>query len=215
VLSFLAETGDDTHVQNLRRHAQAHAMEMTSQSHTDEAALFDDDDDEALAEAKRKVFSGEDAKDSVQRSRSFQRQPLTFDNTTRTAAGHHIMTVKALAVSSAVLASLQSITHALSLTDAARHHHCRHHALAARAQGLRRQPVGADERAGGRMSTRKHQTTQPAAALRRRPSYSSLTTCYSTSDPSVYIMRAAPPHTERVRGSATFTKRDQSEKRRG
>ncbi|PWN40199.1 RNB-domain-containing protein [Ceraceosorus guamensis] len=96
VLSYLAETGDDVHVQGLRRLELARAMEMTSQSHTDEAALFDDEDDEVLAEAKRKVFSGEDAKGSTQRMRSFQKQELTFDNTTVTN-GHHIMTVKSLA----------------------------------------------------------------------------------------------------------------------
>ena len=84
-IDFLAERSDDPHIQALRARAQQQKdMDMYTQSHQDEAALFDDDDEEdnaALAEAKRRLLSGEDAKDSVQRtaSRGYRRDELNFE----------------------------------------------------------------------------------------------------------------------------------------
>lgn len=69
-------------------------MEMTSQSHTDEAALFDDDDDDEedglMAARRRAMLSGEDAKDSVQRQKSFKKEPLQFEGLQTTPTGHRI-----------------------------------------------------------------------------------------------------------------------------
>ncbi|CAO1623899.1 unnamed protein product [Sympodiomycopsis kandeliae] len=101
-IDFLAEKSDDPHIQALRVRAQQQKdLDMYTQSHQDEAALFDDDDDddnEALAEAKRRLISGEDAKDSVQRSssRAYRQEELKFDGIQEPSTGHKIQTVKQL-----------------------------------------------------------------------------------------------------------------------
>lgn len=115
-ISWLAETSDDPHVKALRERARqqrAAAGELSSQSRQDEASLFDDDDDDCggdggrsavLAEARRRLLSGEDAKDSVQRtkSRGFREQDLIFEGVgarggSDAAAQHHkIQTIKTL-----------------------------------------------------------------------------------------------------------------------
>lgn len=107
-ISWLAETSDDPHVKALQERArQQKALDVSSQSH-DEAALFDDDDDDeeddeagaAVAEAKRRLLSGEDARESVQRtkSRDFKRADLVFDGVASSDANSHhkIQTIKML-----------------------------------------------------------------------------------------------------------------------
>ncbi|CAO1632312.1 unnamed protein product [Parajaminaea phylloscopi] len=121
-ISWLAETSDDPHVKALQERARRQReVELSSQSRQDEASLFDDDDASgsedggteddairktALAEAKRRLLSGEDAKDSVQRtkSRTLRTQDLVFEGVGADASQqqqqqqhhHHIQTVKVL-----------------------------------------------------------------------------------------------------------------------
>jgi len=74
-------------------------MEMTSQSHTDEAALFDDDDDEdeELMAARKAMLSGDDAQGSTQRLKSFNKQELKFNGVEKSnESGHCIQNIKQL-----------------------------------------------------------------------------------------------------------------------
>ncbi|EPQ29741.1 uncharacterized protein PFL1_06860 [Pseudozyma flocculosa PF-1] len=97
VISWLAENSDDVHVKKLQSLARQHAaMEMTSQSHTDEAALFDDDDDDdeddggegagarGLLAAQRFAASAEEVKGSTQRHKSYEKPQLHHTTATTT-----------------------------------------------------------------------------------------------------------------------------------
>lgn len=96
-IRWLAETSDDAHLQAIQGLADHHAgMEMASQSHTAEAALFDDEDDAELAEAKRKVYSGEDAAGSQQRTKSFRKTEIESEGAKVTADGHRIQEIREL-----------------------------------------------------------------------------------------------------------------------
>ena len=97
VISWLAEHSADAHVKRLRESAAQHAMmEMTSQSHTDEEALFEDDPTDAPSAAYAAMLSGEDAKGSEQRQKSFKRDPIDFKGVTVTRDGHHVQEITEL-----------------------------------------------------------------------------------------------------------------------
>ncbi|KAE8269781.1 hypothetical protein A4X09_0g2548 [Tilletia walkeri] len=106
VLQWLAENSDDVHVKRVRE-AQAHIknMEMTSLSHDDEQALFDDDEDEAIMAARRAMLSGEDARDSVQRTKSFKKEPPVFQGIKDNSDGHRIQTIKELGTVPVIITS--------------------------------------------------------------------------------------------------------------
>lgn len=106
VLTWLAENSDDVHVKRVRE-AQLHIknMEMTSLSHDDEQALFDDEEDEALAAARRAMLSGEDARDSVQRTKSFRKEVPAFQGINDNSDGHKIQTIKELATVPVIITS--------------------------------------------------------------------------------------------------------------
>ncbi len=72
---------------------------MKSQSRTEEEALFDDDDDDAAdatTTAYAAMLSGEDAKGSEQRLKSFTKAPIEHTGTQITKDGHHIQEVTEL-----------------------------------------------------------------------------------------------------------------------
>ncbi|SPO21661.1 related to SSD1 protein [Ustilago trichophora] len=101
VIAWLAENSDDVHVKKLQEVAQQHQMmEMTSQSQTDEAALFaddDDDDDEGSTAAIIRQHNVEAAKESKQRAKSLHKTPLQFDGLQDNGAGgHKVQTIKEL-----------------------------------------------------------------------------------------------------------------------
>ncbi|KAJ9477524.1 Protein SSD1 [Pseudozyma hubeiensis] len=80
VIAWLAENSDDVHVKKLQEVAQQHQMmEMTSQSHVDEAALFADDDEEASTAAIVRQHNVEAARESKQRGKSLQKEAVKFD----------------------------------------------------------------------------------------------------------------------------------------
>ena len=100
VISWLAENSDDVHVKKLQEVAQQHQMmEMTSQSQTDEAALFaddDDEDDESSTAAIIRQHNVEAAQGSQQREKSLHKAPLKFDGLQNTGAGHKVQKIKEL-----------------------------------------------------------------------------------------------------------------------
>ncbi|EST06187.1 Nucleic acid-binding, OB-fold [Kalmanozyma brasiliensis GHG001] len=99
VIAWLAETSDDVHVKKLQEVAQQHQMmEMTSQSQTDEAALFaDEDDDEHSTSAIIRQHNVEAARESQQRNKSLNKTALQFDGVQENAAGgHKIQTIREL-----------------------------------------------------------------------------------------------------------------------
>ncbi|KAN0065070.1 Translational repressor [Thecaphora frezii] len=93
VISWLAENSDDVHVKKLQEVARQHAaMEMTSQSQADEAALFDDDDEDGdggVLAMQRFMASAEEVKGSQQRAKSFNKPNLTFEGLSVLPTGHH------------------------------------------------------------------------------------------------------------------------------
>lgn len=99
VIAWLAETSDDVHVKKLQEVAQQHAMmELTSQSQTDEAALFDDEDGEeetSTAELIRQ-HNIEAAKESNQRAKSLHKSGLKFDGVDENARGERRQKIKEL-----------------------------------------------------------------------------------------------------------------------
>lgn len=99
-IEWLNERNDDSHLKAIRGYAQHHAqqqeMRMTSQTADAEAALFEDDDDEDLVEMQRKVWSGEDAAGSEQRTKSFQRTEIPSQGAKVTSTGHCVQEVKEL-----------------------------------------------------------------------------------------------------------------------
>ncbi|MCO5566208.1 hypothetical protein L7F22_019884 [Adiantum nelumboides] len=99
-IEWLNERSDDSHLKAIRAYAQHHAqkqeMRMTSQTTDAEAALFEDDDDEELKEAQRKVWSGEDAEGSEQRTKSFQNNEIPCQGAKISTTGHRIQEVKEL-----------------------------------------------------------------------------------------------------------------------
>ncbi len=101
VIAWLAETSDDVHVKKLQEVAQQHQMmEMTSQSQTDEAALFADDDDdennESSTAALVRQHNIEAAKTSQQRARSLNKPALQFEGLHETPGGQRIQTIQEL-----------------------------------------------------------------------------------------------------------------------
>lgn len=82
-------------------------MEMTSQSHTDEAALFDDEeDDEEVLAARKAMLSGEDAQGSTQRLKSFNKQPLKFSGVeNKEGSAHSIQEIKQLSTVPVIVTS--------------------------------------------------------------------------------------------------------------
>lgn len=89
-ITWQADNSDDPHIKALHKRAmqdaEARAGAVESRSRADdEAALFDDadgsdDQSGSLAEAKRRLISGEDARESVQRTRSrnYKQSDLIF-----------------------------------------------------------------------------------------------------------------------------------------
>lgn len=99
-IEWLSENNDDSHLKAIRGLAQHHAqqleMRMSSQSQDAEAALFEEDDDDEVQEAQRKVWSGEDAQGSVQRLKSFRRQDIANQGASITATGHCVQEIREL-----------------------------------------------------------------------------------------------------------------------
>ena len=103
MIAWLAENSDDVHVKKLQEVAQQHQMmEMTSQSQTDEAALFaddDEDDDESSTAALIRQHNVEAAKESQQRAKSLHKAALQFDGLQAASAamgGQKVQTIKEL-----------------------------------------------------------------------------------------------------------------------
>lgn len=97
VISWLAEHSADTHVKRLRESAAQHSMmEMTSQSHADEEALFEDDPTDTPSAAYAAMVSGEDAKGSEQRQKSLKKEQIDFNGVTVTRDGHHVQEITEL-----------------------------------------------------------------------------------------------------------------------
>ncbi|KAJ1039276.1 hypothetical protein NDA10_005142 [Ustilago hordei] len=98
VIAWLAETSDDVHVKKLQEVAQQHAMmELTSQSQTDEAALFDDEDGEETSTAELiRQHNVEAAKESQQRAKSLQKSALKFDGVDESGRGERRQKIKEL-----------------------------------------------------------------------------------------------------------------------
>lgn len=100
-IDWLSETSDDSHLQAIRDLAQYHAQQqesrLNSQSQEAEAALFEEEEDEEeLQEARRKVWSGEDAQESTQRLKSFQRLEIGNQGANITATGHCVQEIREL-----------------------------------------------------------------------------------------------------------------------
>lgn len=100
-IEWLSERHDDAHLKAIRGLAQQQThiqeMRMASQSVEAEAALFDDDDhDDALAEVQRRVWSGEDAQGSEQRTKSFEQNHIASQGSRVTSDGHHIQDIQEL-----------------------------------------------------------------------------------------------------------------------
>jgi protein SSD1 len=97
-IEWLSENSEDSHLKAIRGHAQHHAqkseMRMASQTVDAEAALFDDEEDETLAEVQRKVWSGEDAAGSEQRTKSFEHADIRCEGAKRTSTGHYVQEIK-------------------------------------------------------------------------------------------------------------------------
>jgi protein SSD1 len=97
-IEWLSETNDDTHLQAIRGLAQQHAQQvesrLSSQSQDAEAALFEEDD--GIQEARRKVWSGEDAQGSAQRLKSFKKEDISNQGANVTTAGHCVQEIREL-----------------------------------------------------------------------------------------------------------------------
>lgn len=107
VLRYLADNGGDPHVQRIKQTAERHAtlMGAASRPSNAESALFEDDENEAIAgaaeegeeeEGQVKEVAGTN-NGSVQRQKSSsKKQELKFEDVEQTPAGHCIQTVKEL-----------------------------------------------------------------------------------------------------------------------
>jgi protein SSD1 len=104
-IEWLSENNDDdSHLEAIRglakHHAQQMEMRLSSQSQEAEAALFEEEDgeDAKLQEARRKVWSGEDAVGSVQRLKSFKREAIVNQGAKISSTGHCIQEIRELQV---------------------------------------------------------------------------------------------------------------------
>lgn len=102
MITFLAERGDDEHLNKVKKLGDHHASLEVSTRGQDESALFDDEEDEDEAKPAettvqaRKLTSAEE-KESVQRSRSAAKTAPKFEGLrTHAAGGHHIQDIKEL-----------------------------------------------------------------------------------------------------------------------
>ncbi|UZJ56157.1 hypothetical protein CBS101457_005477 [Exobasidium rhododendri] len=99
-IEWLSENSEDSHLDSILGLAQHHANEQemgaSSQSQNAEAALFEDEDENELQEARRKVDSGADAQGSVQRLKSFERKSIANEGAKITSTGHHVQEIREL-----------------------------------------------------------------------------------------------------------------------
>lgn len=98
VITWLAENTDDEHLKKVKRTADHHAvkMEVASASVNDEAALFDDDDNDEDEIVLNRPKDHAVVETSKQRLISSQKLEPQFEGLRQTAAGHRIQDVKEL-----------------------------------------------------------------------------------------------------------------------
>ncbi|KAL7414362.1 hypothetical protein BDY24DRAFT_36922 [Mrakia frigida] len=100
VITFLAERGDDEHLNKVKKLGDHHAQLEVSSRAQDENALFDDDEDEEEAEeivVKGRKLTQAEEKESIQRSKSAAKTPPVFQGLrTPAAGGHRIQDIREL-----------------------------------------------------------------------------------------------------------------------
>ena len=103
VITFLAERGDDEHLNKVKKLGDHHASLEVSTRGQDESALFDDDEEsqdeeetEEIVVKARKLTQAEE-KASVQRSKSAAKTSPVFEGLrTHAAGGHRIQDIREL-----------------------------------------------------------------------------------------------------------------------